>query len=104
MRATAKTLLGPFILMFASFSLSAQSSSPDLQFGGHTLGEPADVFFLTARVAESKQLTKDYCKTLLNNPKVMEKVQEKTMWPRMVVSLLSTRRISPYSTWGIAAR
>ena len=28
--------------------------SPDLKFGGHTLGEVADVFFLTARVVESK--------------------------------------------------
>jgi TonB family protein len=77
MKAIAKRLLGLFTLMLAPFSLLAQSSSPDLKFGGHTLGEPADVFFLTARVAESKQLAKDYCKTLLDDPKVTGKAQQK---------------------------
>jgi hypothetical protein len=77
MKAMAKRLLGLFTLMLAPFSLLAQSPSPDFRFGGHTLGEPADVFFSTARVAESKQLAKDYCKTLLDDPKVKEKAQEK---------------------------
>jgi hypothetical protein len=77
MKATAKTLLGLFTLMLAPFSLSAQAPSPDFRFGGHTLGEPADVFFLTARVAGSKQLATDYCKALLDDPKVKEKAQEK---------------------------
>jgi TonB family protein len=77
MKTTAKRLLVLCTLLLAPFSLLAQSSSPDLRFGGHTLGEPADVFFLTARVAESKQLAKDYCKTLLDDPKVKEKEQEK---------------------------
>jgi TonB family protein len=62
-------------LLFAPLSLSAQSS-PDLRFGGHTLGEPADVFFSTARVAESKQLAKDYCKSLLDDSKTKEKAQQ----------------------------
>jgi TonB family protein len=77
MKLKSKRLPGVFILMLAPFSLLAQSPSPDLRFGGHTLGEPADVFFSTARVAESKQLARDYCKTLLDDPKVMGKVQEK---------------------------
>jgi protein TonB len=77
MKATAKTFLGLFTLMLAPFGLSAQSPSPDFRFGGHTLGEPADIFFLTARAAESKQLSADYCKTLLDDPKVKEKAQEK---------------------------
>ena len=71
----AKRLLALFTLM--PLSLLAQSPSPDLRFGGHTLGEPADVFFSTARVAGSKQPAKDYCKTLLDDPGVNEKAQEK---------------------------
>jgi len=71
----AKRLLALFTLM--PLSLLAQSPAPDLRFGGHTLGEPADVFASTARVAQSKQLAKDYCKTLLDDPSVKEKVQEK---------------------------
>jgi hypothetical protein len=78
MGTTAKTLIVLWSLL-APFSLLAQSSSPDLRFGGHTLGEPTDVFFLTARVKETKQLAKDYCKTLLDDPKVKEKEREKTM-------------------------
>jgi len=77
MKAMAKRLLGLFTLMFVPFSLLAQSPAPDLRFGGHTLGESADVFFLTARAANSKQLTKDYCKTLFDDPNVKEKAQEK---------------------------
>jgi len=77
MKAISKRLLGLFTLVLAPFSLLAQSSSPDLKFGGHTLGEPADVFFLTARVAGSKQLTKDYCKALLDDSKVTEQAQQK---------------------------
>lgn len=61
-------------LFFSTLSLSAQSS-PDLRFGGHTLGEPADVFFATARVADSKQMAKDYCKSLLEDSKTNEKVK-----------------------------
>jgi TonB family protein len=77
MEAIAKRLLALFTLALAPFSLLAQSPSPDFRFGGHTLGEPADVFVSTARVAQSKQLAKDYCKTLLDDPSVKEKVQEK---------------------------
>jgi hypothetical protein len=44
MKAMAKRLLGLFTLMLTPFSLLAQSPAPDLRFGGHTLGEPADVF------------------------------------------------------------
>jgi TonB family protein len=62
-------------LLVAPFSLSAQPS-PDLTFGGHTLGEPADVFFATARVSGSKQMATDYCNALLDDPKTKEKVSE----------------------------
>jgi TonB family protein len=54
--------------------LSAQSV-PDLSFGGHNLGEPADVFFATARTMQSKELTKEYCKSLLNDPNVRKTIQ-----------------------------
>jgi hypothetical protein len=56
--------------------LFAQSSSLDLRVGGHTLGEPADAFFSTARLAASKGLTKDYCKSLLDDPKNKEQVKQ----------------------------
>ena len=64
-------------LLVAGSNLFAQSSSLDLRFGGHSLGEPADVFFLTARKAESKQLTKDYCKSLLEDSETKKKVQQR---------------------------
>ena len=76
MTNTVKRLLILCTALFTPFSLLAQSSSPDLKFGGHTLGEPADVFFLTARTLESKQLTKDYCKSLLEDAQTKEKVQQ----------------------------
>jgi protein TonB len=63
------------VFLFASLTLSAQSL-PDLTFGGHTLGEPADIFFITARASGSKQPAKDYCKSLLEDSKTNEKVQE----------------------------
>jgi len=65
-----------WMLLLLPISFLAQTTSPDLRFGGHTLGEPADVFFSTAKVSESKQLTKDYCKTLLHDAKMKEKVQQ----------------------------
>lgn len=71
-----KRLLLVCTLLLAPFSLLAQSSSLDLRFGGHTLGEPADVFFLTARTSESKQLTKEYCNSLLQDAKTKEKAQQ----------------------------
>jgi TonB family protein len=76
MKNMTKRLLVLCTLLLAPLGLLAQFSSPDLRFGGHTLGEPADVFFLTARTAESKQPTKDYCKSLLEDAKTKEKVQQ----------------------------
>lgn len=64
------------LVLFASMSLSAQSST-DLRFAGHTLGEPADIFFSTTRANGSHQLTKDYCKSLLDNSQVRQDVQKK---------------------------
>jgi TonB family protein len=61
-------------LLFAAISLSAQSS-PELRFGGHALGETAETFFATAKVASSKVLAKDYCKSLLEDPKTKEKIE-----------------------------
>jgi TonB family protein len=72
-----KTLPAVCALLLSPLSLFAQSSSLDLRFGGHTLGEPSDVFFSIARTSESTQLAKDYCKTLLDDPKVEQKEQEK---------------------------
>ncbi len=62
-------------ILFAAITLAAQST-PDLNFGGHTIGEPAEVFFATARTMVSKELSKDYCKSLLDDPNVKAKVQE----------------------------
>lgn len=47
----------------------AAQSAPDLQFGGHTLGEPAEAFFKIAKPQGSQTLTRDYCKSLLDDPK-----------------------------------
>lgn len=62
--------------LFGSLALAAQAS-PDLTFGGHALGEPADIFFSKATTVETKELTIDYCKSLLEDPKVKEKVQQR---------------------------
>ncbi|MFZ1918700.1 MAG: energy transducer TonB [Terriglobales bacterium] len=72
--ATKGTLvLCTFLLLpFSSFA----QTSPDLWFGGHTIGEPVAVFFSAATVAESKQLAKDYCKSLLDDAKMKGKVQQ----------------------------
>jgi hypothetical protein len=61
-------------LLFA-VPLSAQSS-PNLQFNGHTLGETAETFFSTATTLDSKAMTKDYCKALLDDPSAMRKYEE----------------------------
>jgi TonB family protein len=76
MKTKTKKLLVLCALLLPPFSSLAQSSPLDLRLGGHTLGEPADVFFLTARTSESKQLTKDYCKSLLEDAKSKQKVQQ----------------------------
>jgi hypothetical protein len=64
-------------LLVAASTVLAQSSSLDLRFGGHTLGEPAEVFFATAKKDGSSQLATDYCKSLLANSTVMEKTQQR---------------------------
>jgi len=56
-----------FALVLLGSTLFAQ------QFKGHAIGETAQQFFSTATVAESRQLTVEYCTTLLNNPKAMKK-------------------------------
>ncbi|MFZ3339598.1 MAG: energy transducer TonB [Terriglobales bacterium] len=60
-------------LVFSAANLSAQSS-PNLQFSGHTLGESAETFFSAAQMADSKSMTRDYCKALLDDPRTKEKV------------------------------
>ncbi len=72
----AKSLPAFCTLLLAPLSLLAQSPSLDLRYGGHTIGEPADVFFSTATVSNSKELTKDYCKSLLEDAQTKEKVQQ----------------------------
>ena len=60
--------------LFTAAQLCAQST-PDLRFGGHTLGETANVFFAIAKTSASKSMTLDYCKSLLNDPRTREKIQ-----------------------------
>jgi hypothetical protein len=69
---TQSSALG-FSLLYTAISLSGQST-PDLRFGGHALGETAETFFATAKLADSKVLAKDYCKPLLEDPKTNEKI------------------------------
>lgn len=76
----ARCLLILSAILLTPFGLSAQSSSLDLRFGGHTLGEPAEVFFATARKAGkggSTQLSREYCKSLLADARVREEAQQK---------------------------
>jgi TonB family protein len=75
----AKRLLVLSTVLLAPFNLSAQPSL-DLRFGGHTLGEPAEVFFATARKAGkdgTTQLATEYCKSLLADARVREEGQRK---------------------------
>lgn len=51
-------------------SALAQQPASAIRFKGHSLGETAEAFYSIARMAESKSLTKDYCKALLDNSKV----------------------------------
>jgi TonB family protein len=74
-RSIQPSALGLLCFFFISISLSAQSS-PDLRFGGHALGETAETFFTIARMSESKVLAKDYCKSLLDDPKTKEKTED----------------------------
>jgi hypothetical protein len=77
MKTMAKRLLALSTILLAPFSLSAQSSSLDLTFGSHTLGEPVEVFFATAHVTgSSSQLATDYSKSLLADATVKEKTQQ----------------------------
>lgn len=76
-KTLVKRALLAFTVLLAPFRLSAQSSSLDLRFGGHTLGEPADVFFAGAKVRGTNQLATNYCKALLVDSTVKEKSQER---------------------------
>jgi hypothetical protein len=62
------------VLLFASGILPAQSP-PDLRFNGHTLGESAEEFFTTATTMASHANTREYCKSLLEDPKTKEELQ-----------------------------
>jgi hypothetical protein len=53
----------------------SSQSLPDLHFNGHTLGETVEVFFSTASMMESKGVTKEYCKTLLNDVEAMKRYE-----------------------------
>jgi len=69
-------LLALSALLLAPFGLLGQSPPSDLNFGGHALGEPAAVFFSEAKAPDSKQLAKDYCKSLLDDANTREKVRQ----------------------------
>ena len=61
----------PIVMFFFAVSVSAQSV-PNLRFNGHALGETAETFFSTATAVESKGMTKEYCKSLLNDTTTMK--------------------------------
>jgi TonB family protein len=65
-----KSLTLSFLLFFASASSS--QTAPDLRFNGHTLGESAETFFSTSTISELKAPTKEYCKTLLDDPNTLK--------------------------------
>ena len=94
MKTVAKRLLVLSTILLPPFSLSAQSSSLDLKFGGHTLGEPAEVFFATAKKGGSSQLATDYCKSLLADATVKEKTGRRIMSRRRADFLPCRRRTS----------
>lgn len=77
MKTLVKRALLVCTILLAPFKLSAQSSSPDVRFGGHTLGEPAEVFFAVAKVGGTNQLATNYCKSLLVDSTVRDKSQER---------------------------
>lgn len=77
MKTMANRLLVVTTLTLAAVQLIGQSSSLDLRFGSHTLGEPTEVFFATAKVGGSTQLATDYCKSLLADTAVKEKSQQR---------------------------
>jgi hypothetical protein len=70
-----KAIATSVVTLLFAVSLSAQSS-PDLQFNGHTLGETAETFFSKATAVDSKTVTRDYCKALLDDPSAMQKYEE----------------------------
>ena len=66
----------PVVLSFVFFTgLVSAQVVPDLRFNGHTLGETAETFFSTATMMESKGVTKEYCKTLLNDTEAMKRYE-----------------------------
>jgi len=66
-------VLSLVVLCFAA-CVSAQSV-PDLRFNGHALGETALTFFSTATMSDSKTLTKEHCKTVLNDPDAVKEYE-----------------------------
>lgn len=75
------TLIVPFVLFFALAGLAQitapqTTGSPVVRFKGHIIGETAEEFYSTAKMAESKGMAKDYCKALLADPKVMQSYAE----------------------------
>jgi hypothetical protein len=70
-----KTIATSVVTLLFAACVFAQSS-PDLRFDGHLLGETAETFFATATTLDSKAKTKDYCKTLLDDPSAMKKYEE----------------------------
>jgi hypothetical protein len=72
------------------FAVSACSqSSPDLRFNGHVLGETVETFFSTATMFDSKTMTKEYCKALLNNTEAMKSFEDSRIGVNKKAFLLS---------------
>jgi hypothetical protein len=91
------------VLLITAAQLCAQST-PDLKFGGHTLGETATDFFTIAKTAASKSMTLDYCKSLLNSPKTKEKMQADRQSVSKRGFSVVTNRTSPFWMWTIAGK
>jgi hypothetical protein len=72
-------LMKHHFLCFVAFFFSVRSfaqSVPDIRFDGHTLGETAETFFSTATMTDVKTATREYCKTLLNDPEALPRYEE----------------------------
>lgn len=64
-RLTTKHDATVVTLVFLCAITATAQTAPAVRFKGHAIGEGAEEFFSTARMAESKGLAKDYCTKLL---------------------------------------
>jgi hypothetical protein len=92
MPAMAKILLNSAILlavMVLCAVVSTAQSGDSLRFYGHTLGESAEIFLSTAKMADSGTLTRDYCRKLLDDGEAMKRYEASRTGPNKKDFLLS---------------